>query len=158
MPFSSVSTSVCSVGLDEREEFSLVRRVGSGTRRHPRVARSIIGNYRHLFPPGDRHGTKTANSREGHSTLFTIQTTSYPLELSLFSVPSIVAVPAGWRRAEGVPDAVGCERIPGVLLGSHPDEAEAGGKTWEGLGSSRLERYVCMWCWLREIWPLSYWR
>ena len=37
---------------------------------------------------------------------------------------------------------MGNEGIPGLLLGGNPDEAEAGGETWEGLGSSRLERYV----------------
>jgi hypothetical protein len=38
---------------------------------------------------------------------------------------------------------VGDEGIPELLLGSHSDEVEIGGKAWEGLGSSRLERYVC---------------
>jgi len=92
----------------------------------------------------DRHDTETANSRKGHSILLTIQTTSYPLELSFFSVPGVVAVPAGRGGAEGLPDAVGNEGVPGLLLGGYADEVEVGGETWEGLGSSRLERYVYM--------------
>ena len=37
---------------------------------------------------------------------------------------------------------MGHEGIPGLLLGSYPDEVKIGGKAWEGLGSSRLEGYV----------------
>ena len=37
---------------------------------------------------------------------------------------------------------MGNEGVPGVLLGSHPDEDEVGGEAWEGLGVSHLERYV----------------
>ena len=92
----------------------------------------------------DCHGTETTNGRKGHSTLLTIQTTSYPLKHSFFSVSGAVTVPAGWGGAEGVSDAVGNEGVPGMLLGSYEDEAEVGGETWQGLGSSRMERYVSM--------------
>ena len=61
IPFSSVSTFVRSVGLDEREELSLVRRVRSKTRRHPRVVLSIVGNYRHL--PSGLQTAMTPNPR-----------------------------------------------------------------------------------------------
>ena len=102
--------------------------------------------------PALRHDTETANGRKGHSTLLTIQTTSYPLELSFFSISGAVTVPAGWSWAEGVPDAVGQQGVPGLLLGSYADEAEVGGEAWEGLGSSRLERYVCMRYCRMEFW------
>ena len=144
IPCSSVSTLVPSVWLDEREELSLVKPAGNKTRRRPRAVLSIIGNYRRPFPSENRHGTKSTSSRKGHSTLFTVQTASYPLKQSLFPIPSVVAVPAGWRRTESVPVAVGNEGIPGLLLGSHPNETETRGETREGLGPSRLEGYVCI--------------
>ena len=146
IPCSSVLTSARSVCLDEREELSLAKPVGSRTRRRPRVVLSIIGNSRRPFPPVNGHGTKTTSSRQSHSTLLTVQTTSYPLEHSFFPVPGVVTVPTGWRRTESVPDAVGNQGIPGLLLGSHPNETETRGETWEGLGPSCLEGCVCLRC------------
>ena len=80
------------------------------------------------FPPA-RHDTKSANSSKIDLAFLTIQITFHPPKLSLFSVPSVVTVSSRWRWTEGVPNAVGDEGIPGILLESRPDKVEIRGRT-----------------------------